>query len=296
MCPRKVVGSKSIQKPSREEVRYGLQVTLECTGFACFRRPTSTSTILTYPIPPFTTLLGLVACAKGLANDRIDPQNHDLLAQQLQIGIAPLRIGVRNRELASLLKLKSILTDTKTKVQKLKKNRQKFVQEHTQRYSDEAISRFEEFIEATGGIPWQTWSRSPSSPIFREFLFVPAYRIYFVGMKSVVDEIWNALRDPRRPLYLGKSDDMVALILGKPTPVTQRKTHIFHSVIPGIHPNCEAFRIPLRFINNRQNLRYTTVSIPAELPIEVQEEILGYDFQVDGKTHTVAVFPYEQNT
>mgnify|MGYP001133041196 CR=1 FL=1 len=79
---------------------HGLAFNLECPYFSCFRRPTSTSLILTYPVPPYTTIRGLLANALGLA------RNDFSLQDKLSIGIRPLRWGQANRELAKILKLK----------------------------------------------------------------------------------------------------------------------------------------------------------------------------------------------
>jgi len=270
---------------------YGLAATLECTGFACFRQPTSTSTILTYPVPPFTTLLGLVACAQGLPSDRIDPHGHDQLASQFRIGITPLRIGLRNRELASILKLKPFLTETKESISRFGKEHGELVKRHADLYSLPAIAQFHHLIERLGGIPWTTWSRSPSSPIFREFLVYPSYRVYFVAQRDEIEELKRALEDPQRPLYLGQSDDMVDIRIDGFQPVKKQVTRIFHSIVPGVHPGCEVVRLPLRFTDQRSSLTYATVSIPAYFPFKVEKPTAGYEFHLNGESITVAVFP-----
>ncbi len=82
-----------------QEVSWGLYFDLECPYFACFRHPTSTSLIQTYPVPPFTTIRGLIACALGL------PRNAFFLQDCFQIGLRPLERVEVTRELAKLLKL-----------------------------------------------------------------------------------------------------------------------------------------------------------------------------------------------
>lgn len=79
---------------------HGLAFNLECPYFSCFRRPTSTSLILTYPVPPYTTIRGLLANALGLH------RNDFSLQGKLSIGIKPLHRGQASRELAKILKLK----------------------------------------------------------------------------------------------------------------------------------------------------------------------------------------------
>jgi len=77
-----------------------LKIQIEGLYFNTFRKPTSTSTILTYPIPPFTTLRGLLSNAMGLTRDDLSLQD------KIKIGIRSLAIPEKNRELAKILKLK----------------------------------------------------------------------------------------------------------------------------------------------------------------------------------------------
>jgi CRISPR-associated protein Cas5h len=79
---------------------YGLTIDLECPYFGCFRHPTSTSLILSYPVPPYTTIRGLLANALGLA------RNDFYLQDKLAIGMRPLRWERATRELCKILKLK----------------------------------------------------------------------------------------------------------------------------------------------------------------------------------------------
>ena len=78
----------------------GITFLLECPYFCCFRKPTSTSTMTTYPVIPFTTLRGLVANAMGLQ------RNDFVLQDKMNIGIAPLSSPFVFTELAKVLKLK----------------------------------------------------------------------------------------------------------------------------------------------------------------------------------------------
>jgi CRISPR-associated protein Cas5h len=86
----------------------GLTFEIEGVYFVCFRKPTSTSTILTYPVPPFTTIRGFLANALGWDQDsyyresRGDSRN---LLYDLRIGIEMLAPVEQNSELAKILKL-----------------------------------------------------------------------------------------------------------------------------------------------------------------------------------------------
>ncbi len=82
----------------------GLVADLEMPYFASFRRPTSTSVVLTYPVPPFTTLVGLLANALGVHwADYERAVQH--LQEQLRLNVRPLQRERPSRELAKLLKL-----------------------------------------------------------------------------------------------------------------------------------------------------------------------------------------------
>ncbi len=79
----------------------GLKLMVDCPYFTTFRRPASTSLILTATIPPYTTLRGMISNALGLLRD-------DLRVQEwFKIGIKPVNHEFeKSRELAKILKLK----------------------------------------------------------------------------------------------------------------------------------------------------------------------------------------------
>ncbi|MFW6046747.1 MAG: CRISPR-associated protein Cas5 [Candidatus Woesearchaeota archaeon] len=79
---------------------WGLKFTLEGLYFTSFRRPTSTSIIMTYPVPPYTTIRGLLSNVLGLNRDDYRIQ------EWFKIGIKPLDVSNKSREMAKLLKLK----------------------------------------------------------------------------------------------------------------------------------------------------------------------------------------------
>jgi len=82
----------------------GFVVDLEVPYFASFRRHNTTSVVLTYPVPPFTTLVGLMANALG-----VHWADYEEVAQKLQasllLNLRPLHLERPSRELAKLLKL-----------------------------------------------------------------------------------------------------------------------------------------------------------------------------------------------
>lgn len=78
----------------------GFKFRLEGLYFATFRKPTSTSLIMSYSIPPYTTLRGLISNALGMKRDDYSVQ------AGVKIGIKPLNFSDKSRELTKMLKLK----------------------------------------------------------------------------------------------------------------------------------------------------------------------------------------------
>lgn len=203
---------------------WGFEFQLDALYFASFRRPVSTSLVLSYITPPYTTLRGLIANALGMKRDDYSIQDW------IKIGISPPENWSRSREIAKMLKLKG-----------------------------------------TGNL----YNRGfPSSPIFREFLITPTYRIYLAGEKDKIDCIYSALQQPQRPLYLGSSDDLIDIEVSKPTEINEVKTKQVTGIIGGIHEQCRVENLPYKFIqiNNDFSIEYKTVSIPPTSTKILKEE------------------------
>lgn len=209
----------------------GLSFILEGLSFCCFRMPTTTSIMLSYQIPPFTTIRGLISNALGLARD-------DFKLQEL------IKIGIRtygdyNSMIEFSKMLKSISRDNKSMFKR----------------------------------------KFPSSPMKREFLIRPKYKIYAVGDGSIIEDINDSLQNPKRPLYLGQSDDFVDIDLLQISPVTKSKSHTIQSLVDGIYPNCEIVRIPYNFIQGKTTqIQYITLSIPNQYPLTLKKEIDCHTF------------------
>ncbi len=75
---------------------FGLKFRADSPYFTTFREPTSTSLILSYAIPPYTTIRGLISNALGLPRDDLRVQDW------FRIGIKPLRFE-KSREMAKIL-------------------------------------------------------------------------------------------------------------------------------------------------------------------------------------------------
>ncbi len=78
----------------------GLKFKIDGVYFTTFRKPLSTRLILSYSVPPYTTIRGLVSNALGLKRDDYSVQDW------MEIGIKPLIYSNKSNELAKILKLK----------------------------------------------------------------------------------------------------------------------------------------------------------------------------------------------
>jgi CRISPR-associated protein Cas5h len=209
----------------------GLSFELELLYFSSFRKPTSTSLILTYPIPPFTTIRGLVSNALGLPRDDL------FLQEQIKIGIAVKKFGYKNVELAKILKLKETSGD-----------------------------RTVQF---------------PSSPMFREFIVNPQYIIYIGGEDEIIMRIYESLRDPERPLYLGQSDDLVELNVNAPIDIQETESNIIWSAAKGIFSDAFVEKVPFKFLKNNgtYTVNYIIISVFKEYPYNSGKITRAYNFQ-----------------
>jgi CRISPR-associated protein Cas5h len=192
---------------------FGLKFRVDCPYFATFREPTSTSLILSYVVPPFTTIRGMISNALGLPRDDLRIQDW------FKIGIKPLRFE-KSREMAKILKLKG-----------------------------------------TG----KSYNRTfPSSPMFKEFLVEPSYEIFLVGESDKIEKAFAALKNPKRPLYLGGSDDLVDVVVFDPVEVEEVEVEGVHSVVEGVHEGCIVQKVPYKFvrIGKMFSVEYKTVSVP----------------------------------
>ncbi len=93
--------NKDSNNPNAKDKQYGLKFKIEGLYFNTFRKPLSNSLILTYPVPSFTVIRGLISNALGLERDNLTVQEWDI-----KIGIVPLNFKNKSRELAKILKLK----------------------------------------------------------------------------------------------------------------------------------------------------------------------------------------------
>ena len=226
----------------------GLSFEVEGLYFVCFRKPTTTSTILTYPVPPFTTIRGFLANALQLKSDSYylselsipdspDSSHTPNILYDLRIGIEVIDPVETSAELAKVLKL----------------------------------------IPRVSG-----YQRSfPSAPMHREFLVKPRYRIYLASENSVIEEIAAALTDPQRPLYLGQSDDMLDYTEPHVVEVEETESAELDSIAENVHQDCDVLRLPFRFVRKGKDdwdLEYLLVSVPKNRKLKAAQTVKCWRF------------------
>lgn len=216
------------------QILHGIVADLEVPYFACFRKPASTSVILTYPVPPFTTILGMIANALGVPRQAYT-EAMTWLQQILQLNLRPLKPLERpSRELTKILKL---------------------VGEEREERSPTSF---------------------PSSPMHKYFLARPAFRIFVAsGSTDAITEVGDALRFPQRPLYLGQSDDMVAVTVIWEGEVPACENDEAWALIPGFRDTngerVELLRLPLAFVNERRLIYSSPLTLPPGFPFKLPQ-------------------------
>ncbi|AUB56564.1 hypothetical protein BK007_11445 [Methanobacterium subterraneum] len=122
----------------------------------------------------------------------------------------------------------------------------------------------------------------PSAPIFKEFLVNPIYDVYIAGEQELIEKVYNALKNPKRPLYMGASDELVDLTVFEPVKIEKKHFNEVYGVLGGIHEDCIIEKIPYKFLQTGRNfsLEYKTISIPKKG--KICEEMILFDFEGEG--------------
>lgn len=106
-----------------------------------------------------------------------------------------------------------------------------------------------------------------STQINRQRIINPEYSIYIVS--DDVDEwsiqnIFNYLKEPKRPLYIGESDDVVNITNMEIVNINKTKSNNISSVLLGIYSNSDLIKIPTNLKYNLEDVKecYSVCSIP----------------------------------
>ncbi|MEF8848499.1 MAG: CRISPR-associated protein Cas5 [Candidatus Thermoplasmatota archaeon] len=241
---------------------YGVRIKTDIPYFANFRKPTSTSNLTTYSIPPYTTIRGLLSNALGLMRD-----DYKLQDWNLKIGIEPNKQGDKNIELTKILKLVARERAFKCKecgfIMKQSTKRKK-------------CKKCEGEVKE---IP--NYKRNfPSAPMFQEFIVQPSFDIYLISSKENIQKINKAIKNPKRPLYLGNSENLVTLKAATPIEVDEKMGKQTSTVVEGFHKNSFIEKLPYKFhkTGRRFQLEYKTVSIPKGEMLKFRKEKSLFEF------------------
>jgi CRISPR-associated protein Cas5h len=115
----------------------------------------------------------------------------------------------------------------------------------------------------------------PSSPMTKELLFAPEYRIYLVGVDNLLSDIKRALENPLRPLYLGQSDDLTVVSDLHYAKTELGMSEFIDSIIEGIHSTCEIVKLPYKYgvTDGSRTLICKTFSLPNTYPCQLDKMI-----------------------
>lgn len=117
------------------------------------------------------------------------------------------------------------------------------------------------------------WMRTQ---IVSQKIIRPRYTIFLktkdTSGEYTLDKISNALQEPKRPLYLGKSDDLVSILVEGDGIIESNEDILYSSeissIIPGVYEGCQIIQIPIKIRNdvpekeNHKNFKMTC-SIPS---------------------------------
>ena len=141
---------------------------------------------------------------------------------------------------------------------------------------DEIIKYWEDFSDPK--IRYDINKVWQSTQINRQRLIEPKYSIYILSNDDdefSLKNIENALKNPKRPLYLGESDDVVDILNISIVNIKNTTSSLISSVIPGLYSNSDLIKLPTNLKFNTEKDYYTLCSIPKG---EIDNIIKCYEF------------------
>ncbi|HGJ64162.1 TPA: CRISPR-associated protein Cas5 [bacterium] len=182
---------------------------LICPFWTSFRNPGTVNVHVTYPFPPLTTLYGFLNSARGM------PQDWYLDRDEWQISVV---IESRGKLVETFSKIMKVYEDKTTG------------EERKQRMSEGGSKGF--FDRTT---------------LIRQKLLGSCYIVYLKAKPDLLEDAKHALENPKWPLYLGESDDLVDVVSPHIVTESPKPVHHIHSVFPGIVEGCKLVNIPVRY-------------------------------------------------
>lgn len=117
-----------------------------------------------------------------------------------------------------------------------------------------------------------------STQINRQRLINPFFSIYLISNDNdefSLENIKNALLNPKRPLYIGESDDLVNILNISIIEIETNESSLISSVIPGVYQNCDLVKLPTNLKFNKEEEFFTLCSIPKG---ELNENVGCYEY------------------
>jgi len=216
---------------------------LVCPFWASFRNPSTVNVHVTYPFPPPTTLYGLLNAARGWPQDWCPDRN--------------------DWQISLVVESRGTMMETFSKVMKA--------------YEDKRSRQEREEKENT------TKGFFDRTTLVRQKLMGVRYFVYLRASQDLLAEAQQALRNPRWPLYLGESDDVVDIASPHIVNVSPKPVQRIHSIVSGIVEGCQLFKVPIRFNELRKgnwSADYQIYSLPpVGEGIELGQTVLAYPIE-----------------
>jgi len=185
---------------------------LICPFWASFRNPSTVNVHVTYPFPPLTTLYGFLNAARGM------PQDWHQDRDNWQISLV---VESRGKLIETFSKIMKIYDGDKTKI--TEEEREKRILEGSSK-----------------GLFDRT-------TLIRQKLLGSCYIVYLKAKPDLLEDAKHALEDPKWPLYLGESDDLVDVVSPHIVTESPKPVQHIHSIIPDIVEGCRLVNIPVRY-------------------------------------------------
>lgn len=104
-----------------------------------------------------------------------------------------------------------------------------------------------------------------STQINRQRYIEPKFSVFLLSdddKEYSLKNIKSALINPKRPLYLGESDDVVDIMNVSLVDIQNNSSSCISSIIPGLYPNSELIKIPTNLKFDTEREYYSLCSIP----------------------------------
>lgn len=193
-----------------------LGIRLQIPFWCSFRDPSTSNVHRSFPVPPPSTVYGMIAAALGLRSDDYSRRKN------MRFAIAIDEAG-----------------ETVESYSKWMKAAEGTPKDEKQRLGWDSMRK--RGVLAPDEAAWI------STPLIRQKVVQPSYVVGVLCDRSTALEIEQALADPFFPLYLGENDDMVDLeILGLEKPV--ESNGLATGAVSGVFGGGTLANLPTRFV------------------------------------------------